>query len=42
MERFRITTGAPGRNSGGAVLCPIGRRNGLGALARSLPIGRET
>ena len=42
MKRFWIDTGAPGRNSGGAVLCPIGRNTGLGAMAQKLPIGRET
>jgi hypothetical protein len=42
MERYRITTGAPGRTSGGAVLCPRRGANRLGALVLSLPIGRET
>lgn len=42
MERFRTHTRTPGRNRGGAVLCPNGRNSGLGAMVRSLPDGGET
>jgi hypothetical protein len=42
MERFWSNHGAPGRESGGAVLRPRGGRIMAGALGRSLPVDGET